>query len=191
MYDNLIQISVFRNSTLHILFDLFVCIVLPFFWVHVHQKSILFKKTRFKVAETWPQSVSFNFNLGSIDWMFVGVSVGCLISFNAGGYSWLSAMQFRVCCITQVIGLYTWELHCTNPMVQKSIFLFNTIILFGQQRGSVIRTDPEDLVSKLEEDWILAQLFFFFSFLKLRSSSSPLNNFFWLPITVPAIWASN
>ena len=34
-----IKTSVFRNSTLYILFYLYVGFVLPFFWVHFHQKK--------------------------------------------------------------------------------------------------------------------------------------------------------
>ena len=42
---------------------LYMCLVRPFFWVHFHQKRILFKKTRFYVGETWLQGVSSNFNI--------------------------------------------------------------------------------------------------------------------------------
>ena len=45
------------------MFYLYMCFVLSFSWVHFHQKRILFKKTWFKVGETWLQGVSSNFNL--------------------------------------------------------------------------------------------------------------------------------
>ena len=44
---------------------------------------------------------------------------------NSNTFSWLrqnKAILLSGCCITQEIRLYYWELHCTHPMVQKSIF---------------------------------------------------------------------
>ena len=46
---------------------------------------------------------------------------------------WLSSIQFSVCCIIQEKRNYYWELHSTNPIFQKSIFLINIIYIFGRQ----------------------------------------------------------
>ena len=58
-----IFIFFYINFTLYILYYLYLWLVLAFFLVNFHQKMIVFKKTRFKVGETWLQGVSSNFNL--------------------------------------------------------------------------------------------------------------------------------